>query len=237
MNNQSGTFNEKRKFAGHEYDTETGLSYMLARYYEPATGRFLSEDPAFVALPDDRMPILLTDPQRWNSYAYGGNNPIRYRDPDGKLFGVDDAAIITAALALAPAAMNLLQTIVTTPALQAGIANDVQSLSSTQTSGLARGVAGFSLLTNVIPLGTSSVWSLNGFKRGREIEAVFGNNLGWNFPVIDKFENGVVTSIKSIDIGAKTYKNLGALFSKLKGYVDDVAGFGGEKNGEASAYL
>ena len=47
INTQTGTFNEKRKFAGHEYDAETGLSYMLARYYDPSTGRFMSVDPVF----------------------------------------------------------------------------------------------------------------------------------------------------------------------------------------------
>src|SRR5205807_33520 len=40
-------FNEQRKFAGHEFDQDTGLSYMDARYYSSATGRFLSEDLAF----------------------------------------------------------------------------------------------------------------------------------------------------------------------------------------------
>ena len=82
LNNQSSTFNEKRKFAGHEYDTETGLSYMQARYYEPATGRFLSEDPIFVALSSSFVRFL-ADPQQLNSYSYGRNNPLMYRDPDG----------------------------------------------------------------------------------------------------------------------------------------------------------
>ena len=56
---------------------------MQARYYHPATGRFLSEDPAFVELPADKFSTLLADPQQWNSYAYGRNNPLTYRDPDG----------------------------------------------------------------------------------------------------------------------------------------------------------
>ena len=32
-------------FTGREYDSETGLYYYRARYYNPDTGRFLSEDP------------------------------------------------------------------------------------------------------------------------------------------------------------------------------------------------
>lgn len=31
---------------GHVQDDESGLVYMRARYYEPGTGRFISEDPA-----------------------------------------------------------------------------------------------------------------------------------------------------------------------------------------------
>ncbi len=44
----SGTFNEQRKYAGHEFDAATGLSYMGARYYDGVTGRFISEDPMFL---------------------------------------------------------------------------------------------------------------------------------------------------------------------------------------------
>ena len=31
---------------GHKEDPESGLTYMRARYYEPGTGRFISQDPA-----------------------------------------------------------------------------------------------------------------------------------------------------------------------------------------------
>ncbi len=41
-------FTESKKFTGHEYDTETGLYYMQARYQNPSVGRFVSEDPSFL---------------------------------------------------------------------------------------------------------------------------------------------------------------------------------------------
>ena len=75
----------------------------------------------------------------------------------------------------------------------------------------------------------ASVWDLNPFARGRAIEQTLGANLPGNFPVIDVFDatSGTATSIKSIDLGAATYQNVGALTSKLNGYVDSVAGFNG----------
>lgn len=60
--------------AGREYDQETELYYMRARYYDPKLGRFLSEDPAGVA-------------GGLNLYAYAMNDPINLADRSG--LGVD----------------------------------------------------------------------------------------------------------------------------------------------------
>lgn len=85
-------FSEQRKFAGHEYDVDTGLSYANARYYNPAIGRFISQDPVFLALGNDgqirrltgqQLQTVLADPQNLNAYAYARNNPIMNTDPDG----------------------------------------------------------------------------------------------------------------------------------------------------------
>lgn len=54
-------------------------------------------------------------------------------------------------------------------------------------------------------------------------------NLKGNFPTIDKFLNGVATSIKSIDLKAKSYQNANALYSRLKGYINQVAKFKGQR--------
>ncbi len=66
------------KFTGKERDSETGLDYFGARYYGSNMGRFLSPDPKMLSSQ------RLYDPQQWNMYQYGRNNPITMIDPDGR---------------------------------------------------------------------------------------------------------------------------------------------------------
>lgn len=58
------------QFTGREFDQETGLYYHRARYYDPAHGRFLNEDP-------------LQFEGGLNFYAYADNNPTNETDPFG----------------------------------------------------------------------------------------------------------------------------------------------------------
>lgn len=87
VDQKSGAYSERRKYAGHEYDASTGLSYQKARYYDPALGKFLSQDPVFweVGQTEEGKAILL-NPQAANSYSYAGNSPIVNRDPDGRFW-------------------------------------------------------------------------------------------------------------------------------------------------------
>jgi len=62
------------RYRGYYWDTESGLYYMPARYYDPAVGRFLTVDPEG-AEPGD--PITL------NAYTYCVNNPVMFDDPEG----------------------------------------------------------------------------------------------------------------------------------------------------------
>ena len=61
-------------FTGRVYDHDLGIYYYRARYYDPNSGRFLSEDPNWGEL-DDTV--------QHNRYLYARNAPTRYRDPMG----------------------------------------------------------------------------------------------------------------------------------------------------------
>ncbi len=74
-------------FTGKERDRETGQDYFGARYFWTAMGRFTTVDPIFISRQ------RLDDPQQWNNYEYGRNNPLRFVDPTGKrveLVGTDE---------------------------------------------------------------------------------------------------------------------------------------------------
>jgi len=81
---------------------------------------------------------------------------------------------------------------------------------------------------------TGSVWGFNPSQRGMMIERALGGNLPTNFPVIDKLANGVATSIKSIDVTAKSYQKSGALLGTLKGYVNSLKNFSGSTFGRTT---
>lgn len=74
------TYNPSLKFSGKERDAESGLDYFGARYYDHSLYRFLSVDPVIP------RQYALSNLQRWNLYAYCGNNPINYADPDGNTY-------------------------------------------------------------------------------------------------------------------------------------------------------
>jgi RHS repeat-associated protein len=61
-------------YTGREWDSETGLYYYRARYYDPKIGRFITKDP---------FPGILLNPQTLNPYPYVGNNPVNHLDPLG----------------------------------------------------------------------------------------------------------------------------------------------------------
>ena len=71
----------------------------------------------------------------------------------------------------------------------------------------------------------AEIWLEDKFERGIEIDGLRGNNLGHNFPVIDKFENRTITSVKSKDLLAKTYQNGKKLEYTIKSDINKLIKF------------
>jgi RHS repeat-associated protein len=66
----SGSLTNPFRYTGREFDSESGLYFMRERYFDPATGRFLNEDPtAFNG--------------GINFYRYASNDPANLIDPFG----------------------------------------------------------------------------------------------------------------------------------------------------------
>lgn len=74
IQNQTVAQSNSRWYTGHPHDNATGLTYMGARWYDPAVGRFMAVDPKDF---DEK------NFHSFNRYKYANNNPYTYIDPDG----------------------------------------------------------------------------------------------------------------------------------------------------------
>jgi RHS repeat-associated protein len=63
-------------FTGEQEDPSAGLVFLRARYYDPATGRFISKDP---------FPGVTQRPQTLHKFVYVLNNAVNHTDPTGQL--------------------------------------------------------------------------------------------------------------------------------------------------------
>jgi RHS repeat-associated protein len=73
--NSTGTTPNSYMYRGEYFDSDLGLYYLRARYYNPLTGRFMSRDPWNG---NQINPVTL------HKYLYVGSNPVSYVDPRGR---------------------------------------------------------------------------------------------------------------------------------------------------------
>lgn len=73
-----------RGYTGHEMLNEYDIINMNGRLYDPVIGRFFSSDN-YVQMPFNS--------QNFNRYSYCLNNPLKYTDPSGEWFGIDDLIV------------------------------------------------------------------------------------------------------------------------------------------------
>jgi len=88
----TGIYDNPYKFNAKELDSETGLYYYGARYYNPRLSIWYGVDPKANSYP------------QWSPYNYTFDNPIIYTDPDG--MDPLPAHMRTAAIRIAAAGLN-----------------------------------------------------------------------------------------------------------------------------------
>jgi RHS repeat-associated protein len=79
---------QSRAWINERYDSETGLQYLHARYYDPLLARFLTPDTWNPEMPGVDI----------NRYAYAGNDPVNGSDANGHCF--EDACIVEGAIVI-----------------------------------------------------------------------------------------------------------------------------------------
>jgi RHS repeat-associated protein len=93
----TGTLSNPFRYTAREFDVETNLYFNRARYYDPFTGRFLSEDP-------------ITFRGGVNFYSYVGGDPVDLVDPGGNDYHVSlegNTIVVSASVTIyGPSASN-----------------------------------------------------------------------------------------------------------------------------------
>jgi len=77
----TGTIANTYLYSGERFDQNIGLYYLRARYYNQATGRFVTMDP---------VAGKIFDPKTLHKYVLTGNNPVNWIDPRGTEFEEDE---------------------------------------------------------------------------------------------------------------------------------------------------
>ena len=104
------------RYRGYYYDTETGLYYLMTRYYDPEVCRFISAD------------VYMTTGQGvlgGNMWAYCGNNPVVRLDPSGCEWwhwALGAAIVVACAVAVVATAGGALGAVVAVSCVANGIA-------------------------------------------------------------------------------------------------------------------
>ena len=220
----AGSANRYR-FSGKEEQGFAGVPWQDfgARMYDPDLARWTTPDPLA-----EKYPGI-------SPYVYCNDNPVNIVDTDGEAIGF---------------VMDVIS-------VGCGVYNLVNNLKSGNTKAAWGDVAGIGLdlVCAVIPgvtinagtaktLAKSSAeiidevvdakgaWSLNPFDRGKSLEATL-KGWGTNFPVIDMYDDATktITSMKSLDLNAKSYKSGNAVYNRVKGYIDDLSNFKGKDYG------
>ena len=196
-NNLSSFVVLDRGYTGHEHLQSVGLIHMNGRLYDAKLHRFLQPDN-FVQEPYNT--------QNYNRYGYVLNNPLKYTDVTGELWGMGElasAVVIGAIIAATTYTMTALLT--TAPFTAGGLikATFIGAASSTVTFGIGSASAGITNFAQRVVFQTLAHGSFQGMMSG-----IQGGNF-WT-----GFASGALSSIAATAFGGSSYKNNDGSFTR-----------------------
>lgn len=201
------------RFTSHERDrfnlagAADDIDYMHARLGVPLVGRFASVD-AEQGEPEE--------PQSLNRYSYALASPLTMIDRNGR-----DPERFSGMMRQFVENSSLLQ--------------GHQEAGRNATIGIAGlglvGAGGAAFAEARLAAALGQAFAAYGTARGNLIEGIlasrFGGALPRVFPTIDRFLNGVATSVKSLDLTSRSYQDIGRLSSTIQSFVTKLAEFQG----------
>ena len=179
------------RYRGYYFDSETGLYYLNARYYNPEWRRFIS--------PDDTAYLDPESANGLNLYAYCGNDPINYCDPSGHfptialLIGIGISALFGGITAGVSSALDGN----TGWGLVGDILGGVLIGGATGAAFTLGGLAGAGMIgakAAIIGFSVSTVASFGAGFGANVLQSTFrGENVDWN----EAWQDGALTAIQS----------------------------------------
>ncbi|MFA4047110.1 hypothetical protein HPS54_08270 [Prevotella sp. PCHR] len=177
-----------RGYTDHEMLPEFELINMNGRIYDPVVARFLSPDN-YVQMPENT--------QNFNRYSYCLNNPLKYTDPSGEWFGIDDLFIAGISFAAGYISNSLSTGHWGWESIKAGTISAVSSWIGFNTAGMATGAITTNTLEQGMNIGLNTV--LSSFLP--PITIPFSSHLGLSFSPLCGFGTGGLSFGAGLSIG------------------------------------
>ncbi|RXE57785.1 RHS repeat-associated core domain-containing protein, partial [Acetivibrio mesophilus] len=223
--------NNNIRYAGYQYDEETGLYYLNARMYDPKIARFLQED-TYKGDPNDPLSL--------NLYVYCRNNPIMYDDPSGHFWHVVGAALLGAVVSAAidvgtqmiferKSFKDINWKSVGVSALEGAISGAIASVTGGVSLAAAAGkgavkTTGKQILKKAVQ--TAVVEGVVGAAANATAQKIVNNDVDWNEVAIsgvaDAISGGVGSALSDIKVGKKLLDAGKKVKQKVGDFVSSV---------------